>query len=155
MDALTVLKNLDSKGIRATAEDGRLFLEPEDRVTPDDGAAAKAVKTDLLAVLAQPNRDGSPLERLVYEIRDARLIAEQRRRAIQLQTWLTDNLDKHLSAEPSGLPSWLANLTEFDIVERGHLREVFHYQGCIHESGHCPAGAAVSCTNCETNGEPE
>ena len=150
MDALTVLKNLDEKGIRATAENGRLFLEPEDRVTPDDVAAAKAVKTDLIAVLAQPKRDGSPLERLVYQIRDERLIAEQRRRAIQLQTWLTDNIDAHLSAEPSGLPSWLANLTEFDIVERGHLRELFGHQGCIHKSGHCPPDAAVCCTACES-----
>ncbi len=57
MDALTVLKTLDEKGIRATAEDGRLFLEPENRVTPDDIAAAKSVKADLLAELRSREKD--------------------------------------------------------------------------------------------------
>lgn len=153
MDALTVLQNLDSKGIRATAEEGRLFLEPEDRVTLDDVAAAKVVKLDLLAVLNQPKRDGSPLQRLAYQIRDKRLIAECRSKAVGLQTWLMVHCDEHMATEPFGMPEWISALAEFDIIERGHLRAVFHYSGCIHDSGQCPDDAPVNCTACEGHDE--
>jgi hypothetical protein len=149
MDALTVLRVLDSKGIWATAEEGRLFLEPEGRVTPDDVAAAKAVKMDLLTVLGQPKRDGSPLQRFAYQIREKRLIAECRDKAVELQTWLTTHCDEHMATEPFGMPEWISTLAGFDIVERGHLRGVFHYAGCIHQGGHCPDDAPVDCSGCE------
>jgi hypothetical protein len=96
-----------------------------------------------------PKRDGTALERLAYEVRDARLIAECRAKAVEVQAWLTTHCDEHMKTEPFGLPEWAGVMAEFDVIERGHLRNVFHYVGCIHDSGSCPVEAPVNCTACE------
>jgi hypothetical protein len=62
--------------------------------------------------------------------------------------------DEHMNTEPFGLPKWISAIEEFNVVERGHLREVFHYTGCIHDSGRCPDDAQVVCTNCEDHTHP-
>ena len=99
-----------------------------------------------------PVRDGTPLQQAAYRARDERLIAERKSKAIELQAWLTDHLDEHMSAEPSGLPEWMSAWAEFDVVERGHLRNVFHFTGCIHAGGRCPTNAPVCCTHCAETG---
>lgn len=98
-----------------------------------------------------PSRDGTQLAQLAYEVRDARLIAECRSKAVELQVWLATHFDRHMGSEPFGLPEWISALAEFNVIERGHLRGVFHYAGCIHEHGSCPDEAPVCCTACEGN----
>ena len=116
---------------------------------PFDGSLSKDIspeQPDLTGVI--PVRNGSPLEQLAYEVRDTRLIAECRGKAVELQTWLVARFDEHMTTE-LGLPEWISTLAEFDIVERGQLRGVFHYAGCIHDSGSCPDDAPVCCSACE------
>jgi hypothetical protein len=108
--------------------------------------------TDLTDVI--PARDGTPLEQLAYEVRDKKLILERRTKAVELQTFLSDHVDEHMNTEPFGLPKWISAIEEFNVVERGHLREVFHYTGCIHDSGRCPDDAQVVCTTCEDHTHP-
>ena len=116
---------------------------------PFDGSLSKDIspeQPDLTGVI--PVRNGSPLEQLAYEVRDTRLIAVCRGKAVELQTWLVARFDEHMTTE-LGLPEWISTLAEFDIVERGQLRGVFHYAGCIHDSGSCPDDAPVYCSACE------
>ena len=100
-----------------------------------------------------PRRDGSDLERLAYEVRDTRLIAQCRDKAVELQGWLTDNCDEHMATEPFGSPKWVAALAEFLVIEDGQLRNVLHFEGCIHDRGFCPTEAPVSCSACEDHDE--
>ncbi len=96
-----------------------------------------------------PARDGTPLQRLAYKARDNQLIAECRGKAVELQAWLAAHCDEHMKTEPLGLPEWISALAEFDVIERGRLRNVLHYVGCIHDRGLCPKDAPVSCAACE------
>jgi hypothetical protein len=96
-----------------------------------------------------PVREGTPLQRLAYEARDKQLFVECRSRAVELQAWLTAHFDEHMTTEPLGMPEWISAMAEFDIVERGQLRGVFHYQGCIHGGEGCPHEVPVNCTACE------
>ena len=116
---------------------------------PKDSAPESTDLTDVI-----PARDGTPLEQLAYEVRDKKLISERRTKAVELQTFLSDNVDEHMNTEPFGLPKWISAIEEFNVVERGHLREVFHYTGCIHDSGRCPDDAQVVCTTCEDHTHP-
>ena len=106
-----------------------------------------ADEPDLTDVI--PDRNGTDLQRLAYDVRDARLIAECRATAIELPTWLPEHLDEHMKTEPIGLPTWINALAQFGLIERGRLRNVLHYVGCIHETGWCRAEAPVCCTACE------
>ena len=101
---------------------------------------------DLTGVI--PVREGTLLQRLAYEARDKRLIAECRSKAVELQAWLAARFDRHMKTD-LGLPEWLSALIDFDIVERGHLRGIFRYPGCIHYGGQCPDDAPVVCSACE------
>ena len=99
-----------------------------------------------------PRRDGSDLERLAYEVRDTRLIAQCRGKAVELQGWLTDNCDEHMDTEPFGSPEWIASMAEFGVVETS-LRSVFYFEGCIHDEGSCPIEAPANCSTCEGRDE--
>jgi hypothetical protein len=96
-----------------------------------------------------PVRDGTLLQRLAYEVRDKRLIADCRSKAVELQIWLTEHCDEHMVTEPFGMPEWIMAMVEFDIVERGQLRAVLHHTGCIHDHGECPDTAPLVCSACE------
>jgi hypothetical protein len=100
-----------------------------------------------------PKRDGTPLQQQAYKARNEQFIAECRKRAVTLQNWLDDHVDEHMNTEPFGMPEWVRKLTEFDFIERGRLREVFHYSGCIHEIGQCSEDSQVNCTACERRHE--
>ena len=114
-----------------------------------DSAPETPDLTDLI-----PVRNGTFLQRLAYQIRDERLIARCRSKAVELQTWLTARFDEHMTTEPLGTPEWISALAEFDMVERGQLRGVFHYAGCIHDGGRCPDDVPVVCTACEGPSSP-
>ncbi|MCH8112251.1 MAG: hypothetical protein IH905_09930 [Proteobacteria bacterium] len=77
-------------------------------------------------------------------------VVRLRQRVIILQAWLTENLDQHLASQPPGDSEWLVKLVEFDVLERGHLRNVYHDKQCIHGEGRrCPKDTPVCCTPCE------
>lgn len=96
-----------------------------------------------------PKSDGTELEQLAYEVRDTKQIADYRKQAVDLQKWLIDHEPEHMSTEPYGSSEWISNMELFNVTERGHLREVLHFVGCIHETGFCSSKAPVSCTSCE------
>lgn len=149
MSAISLLERLNEQGIRVSLDGDNLKVSgPVKVITPELTDELRRLKPELIETLTA-KRDGTVLQRRAYEARDTRLIAECRGKAATLQAWLMTNFDEHMATEPVGLPKWISALAEFGIVERGQLRNVFHYVGCIHDSGSCPDEAPVCCTACE------
>lgn len=154
MTVTQLLSRLSDQGISVSLVGMDLrFRGPTEVITPGLKEELRQRKTELVESLI-PKRDGTPLQRLAYEVRDKKLISERRTNAVELQTFLSDHVDEHMNTEPFGLPEWISAIEEFNVVERGHLREVFHYTGCIHDSGRCPDDAQVVCTTCEDHTQP-
>jgi len=153
MNAPDILENLNEQGVTVLLDGDNLRLRGSVNVlTPELTAELRRLKTDLIELLT-PSRNGTELQQLAYDVRDARLIAECRARAVELQAWLTAHADEHLKTVPLGLPEWVGVMVEFNVIERGQLRNVFHYEGCIHGDKGCPQEAPVNCTACEGHDE--
>ena len=112
------------------------LLSPGDRVPVGLREEIRRHKADLL-------------DRLSYKARDKRLIVECRKKAAELQAWLTAHCDEHMNTEPVGMPEWISALAEFDIVERGQLSGRFSLRKLLHDNGQCPDDAPVVCSACE------
>ena len=149
MRAVDLLERLSDQGVSVSLDGTDLRVRgPVKVITPELTDELRRLKPELIETLT-PKRDGTPLQRLAYEARDKRLIVECRSKAIEVQAWLTTHFEEHMTTEPLGMPEWISALAEFDIVERGQLRGVFHYASCIHDSDQCPDDAPVVCTACE------
>ncbi|NQU96599.1 MAG: hypothetical protein HQ548_03000 [Chloroflexi bacterium] len=135
MDATTLLDKLAALGIAAILEDGKLYLQPGDKVPPELMDEARAHKAALVTALS--NRRVPPetgLAALLERLRDG-------------QAWLTANLDRHMATEPCGDPVFVSSLVAWDCVER-LLRRLYGFSACICESGACDLGSPVLCTTC-------
>ena len=157
MSAVDLLKRLSAQGVRVSLDGTDLRVRGLVKViTPELTDELRRLKTEVVELLSEnpdltdviPRRDGTALERLAYEIRDTRLIAQCRAKAVELQAWLTAHCDEHMKSDYPGLPEWIANMAEFDVIERGQLRELFGFTGCIHDTGSCPVEAPVNCDGC-------
>ena len=131
--------------------DKRAFVGNVSAFPKDIPSESPDPEPDLMGVI--PRRDGSDLERLAYEVRDTRLIAKCRGKAVELQGWLTAHFDEHMATYPFGLPEWISTLIEFNFVERDQLRSAYRYQGCIHGDNGCPDEVPVNCGTCEGRDE--
>jgi hypothetical protein len=151
MNAVDLLERLADQGVLVALDGTDLRIRGSDKViTPELTDELRHLKSDLIELLT-PKRDGTDLQQLAYEVRDARLVAECRGKAVELQTWLTGHLDEHMATE-FGSPKWISTLAQFNCIERGRLRNVLHYDGCIHDGGSCPTEAPSNCCACE--GDP-
>jgi hypothetical protein len=153
MNAGDLLERLSDQGVLVSLDGTNLRVRgPVKIITPELTDELRRLKPELIETLT-PKRDGTPLQQLAYKARDKRLIAECRSKAVEVQTWLTAHVDEHMMTEPLGMPEWASAMTEFDFIERGQLRNTFHYQGCIHGDESCPDEAPVNCTACEGRDE--
>ena len=149
MSALGLLERLSDEGVLVSLDGANLRVRgPVKVITPELTDELRRLKPELIETLTA-KRDGTVLQRKAYEARDTRLVAECRNKAVELQAWPTAHFEEHMTTEPLGMPEWISALAEFDMVERGQLRGVFHHVGCIHDGGQCPSDAPVACTACE------
>lgn len=149
MNAVDLLESLSENGVLVSLDDTNLRVRgPVKVITPELTGELRRLKPELIELLT-PKRDGTDLQRLAYDVRDARLIAQCRAKSVELQGWLTAHLDEHLTTYPLGLPEWVGVMADFDVVEGSRLRSVLGYIGCIHDNGSCPAEAPVNCGACE------
>jgi hypothetical protein len=153
MNAVELLESLSDKGVIVSFDGTNIRVRGlVNVITSELTGEMRRLKPELIELLT-PSRDGTDLQRLAYDIRETQLVAMCRAKAVELQVWLTAHFDEHMSTDPLGLPEWMSSLAEFLVIDRGQLRNVFHYVGCIHDSGSCPDDAPVNCTACESHDE--
>ena len=135
MDTIGLLDKLAELGIAAVLEDGKLYLQPGDRVTPELMAEARAHKAELVGALSHrrvPPDTG--LQPLLARLRSG-------------QAWLAANLDRHMATEPVGDPVFVASLEAWVALE-ALLRRLYGFDKCIHTDGQCPDDAPAWCSAC-------
>ena len=149
MSAVDLMKRLNKQGVEVSLDGENLRVRGAENVlTSELTEEMRRLKPELIELLT-PRRDGTDLQRLAYDVRDVRLIAQCRTKAVAIQQWLTDHFDEHMDTDPPGSPDWIAGMVEFNFIERDQLRSAYRYQGCIHGNKRCPGEVPVNCTACE------
>ena len=135
MDAGAVLERLAELGVAVTVKpNGNLWLQPASVIPADVLEAVRAGKAQIVAALSRrrvpPDTGLAPLL--------ARLRAGQ--------AWLVAHYDAYMDGlEPEG--PYVASLIAWDTLEK-LLRTLYHFEGCICESGACAPEAPVWCSAC-------